>query len=163
MIKQILYRTIKLLPLLLIFTVFSCTMGGPGSGGNVPEEAREFARQVNDYRKSIGLEPLVWHQDLFEIAQSHSEDMAANDYFSHTNLDGQSPFDRLEEAGITYSTAGENIAYGYATAEEVLTGWLDSAGHKENIERAAYTHHGAGYDPDGHYWTHLFAGNPETE
>ncbi len=89
--------------------------------------------------------------------------MAANNYFSHTNLDGQNPFDRLGEAGITYSTAGENIAYGFTSAEAVLEGWLESAGHKANIENDSFTHHGVGYASGGSYWTHLFMENPEID
>lgn len=71
--------------------------------------------------------------------------MQQREFFDHTNPDGDSPFDRLATAGITYSTAGENIAYGYQTAEAVVAAWLDSPGHRANIERESFTHHGIGY------------------
>jgi len=88
------------------------------------------------------------------VAQAHSQDMVDRGFFSHTNPDGESPFDRLAEAGIAYAAAGENIAYGYSTASSVLAAWLGSSGHRANIEYAGYTHHGVGLV--GTYWTHVF-------
>jgi uncharacterized protein YkwD len=80
--------------------------------------------------------------------------MVARDFFSHTNPDGDSPWDRLSAAGISFSRAAENIAWGYTSAEAVLSGWLGSPGHRANIENCALTHHGVGL-ADWH-WTHLF-------
>lgn len=57
-------------------------------------------------------------------------------------------------AGVAYSAAGENIAYGSSTGSAVLTAWLDSSGHRANIENANFTHHGVG--KAGTYWTHVF-------
>jgi uncharacterized protein YkwD len=69
----------------------------------------------------------------------------------------------MESAGISYQSAGENIAAGYSTGASVLSGWLGSSGHKANIENANYTHHGVGYVAEGNYWTHVFARNPSTQ
>jgi len=70
--------------------------------------------------------------------------MAARGFFSHKNPDGESPFDRLRKAGITYSAAAENIAYGTPDAERVLALWLKSPPHRANIENCEYTKQGVG-------------------
>lgn len=144
---------------------------GGGSGDppdtDSPMEASELearvAELVNEHRQSIGAEPLVWLNDLGDVARAHSQDMADRGFFSHTNPDGDDPFDRMSDAGISYGWAGENIAWGYTSAEAVVQGWLDSPGHRANIENVNYTHHGIGHVAEGNYWTHLFAGNPSIE
>lgn len=113
-----------------------------------------FVEQMNAHRESVGCTALVWSSAVAAVAQAHSEDMVARDFFSHTNPDGASPFDRLATAGIAFSRAGENIAFGYPTAEAVLAGWLGSSGHRANIENCSFTEHGVGLD--GTYWTHVF-------
>jgi uncharacterized protein YkwD len=113
-----------------------------------------FVEQMNAHRRSVGCPDLVWNPAVAAVAQAHSEDMASREFFSHTNPDGASPFDRLAAADISYSAAAENIAFGYATAEAVLAAWLGSPGHRANIENCALTEHGVGLD--GTYWTHLF-------
>jgi uncharacterized protein YkwD len=88
------------------------------------------------------------------VAQAHSDDLVARDFFAHTNPDGQSPFDRLAASGVGYSSAAENIAYGYPTATAVLNGWLNSPGHRANIENCALLEHGLGLTNS--HWTHVF-------
>jgi uncharacterized protein YkwD len=102
----------------------------------------------------VGCAALRWDGPTAAVAQAHAEDMVRRDFFSHTNPDGQTPFDRLRAAGVTYMAAAENIAYGYSTGAGVLEGWLGSTGHRANIENCAYTHHGVG--KAGTHWTHLF-------
>lgn len=124
-----------------------------------PEDAAspavaEFVDLVNAHRETVGCPALAWNASVTAVAQAHSVDMMDRDYFSHTSPDGLSPFDRLAEAGIAYSGAAENIAYGYATPEAVLAAWLGSTGHKANIENCTLTEHGVGLD--GTYWTHVF-------
>jgi uncharacterized protein YkwD len=80
--------------------------------------------------------------------------MVRRDYFSHTNPEGQSPFDRLRAAGVTYTAAAENIAYGYPTAAAVLQGWRNSDGHRRNLENCEYTHHGVGLNSGK--WVEVF-------
>lgn len=133
--------------------------GGSASAGMHPA-VDEFVRLMNQHRRSIGLSALIWSDDIARVAQAHSEDMARRDYFSHTNLSGQSPFDRLGRAGIGYSSAGENIAYGNSSGSGTLQQWLNSSGHRANIENGSYTHHGVGFDPGSNMWTHVFVGNP---
>jgi uncharacterized protein YkwD len=113
-----------------------------------------FVELVNAHRQSIACPALVWNPAVAAVAQAHSEDMVARDFFSHTNPDGASPFDRLAAADIAFSSAAENIAFGYPTAEAVLAGWLGSSGHRANIENCSLTEHGVGLD--GTYWTHVF-------
>ncbi len=118
------------------------------------EEVDEFAHLVNEHRTAIGCSVLQLDESVTTVAVKHSLDMVERDYFAHTNPEGQSPFDRLEEANITYRRAGENIAAGQTSAQEVLNDWLNSSGHRANIENCVFTHHGIGLVDN--YWTHLF-------
>lgn len=122
----------------------------------VPAKASEFANLVNQHRDTKCSNSLTWNTSVFQVAQAHSQDMKDRSFFSHDNPDGKSPFDRLTDAGISYSAAAENIAKGQSTAQEVLNAWLNSSGHKTNIENCTYTEHGVGYVADGNYWTHVF-------
>lgn len=123
-------------------------------GPEINADIEEFVALVNAHRASVGCEPLAWRFDVAGVAQHHSDDMVSRAFFAHTNPDGDSPFDRLGEAGVTYSRAAENIAYGYGSAGAVLDGWLGSPGHRRNIENCALREHGIGLT-DWH-WTHLF-------
>ena len=145
-----------LIALALAVTITGCDPLGLLRQGSPGEQA--VADLVNDHRVSMGLSPLEWSGEVYVVAEAHSEDMRDRDFFAHDNPDGDSPFDRLDAAGVSYATAGENIALGYQTPEAVVQGWLDSSGHRANIERASFTHHGIGYVEDGHYWTHVFIG-----
>lgn len=131
----------------------------PPSGPTDPEVV-SFVQQMNAHRVSLGLAALVWDNRVAAVAQAHSQDMLDRGYFSHTTPEGVSPWSRLAAAGITYTTAGENIAWGYPTGSAVLNGWLGSPGHRANIENAAYSHHGVG--KAGTYWTHVFIHPPST-
>ena len=129
----------------------------PGSPG-LDTEVAQFVDLMNAHRESAGCQALSWHAGAGQVAQAHSADMVARDFFSHTNPDGESPFDRLAAAGISYGAAGENIALTQGGPSAVLSLWLGSSGHRANIERCGYTHHGVGL-VDGR-WTHLFLEDP---
>ncbi|MBB5324225.1 uncharacterized protein YkwD [Anoxybacillus tepidamans] len=88
---------------------------------------------VNAIRLRNHLPLLSWDAKIASTARKHSEDMVQNGYFSHTNLQGLSPFDRMTRDGISYRTAGENIAYGQFNAIFVHEAWMDSLGHRQNI------------------------------
>jgi uncharacterized protein YkwD len=118
------------------------------------DEVRIFTDLVNEHRKKVGCRPLVWLDQVARIAQRHSEDMAFHQFFSHTNLQGESPFERLKNAGITFRNAAENIAEGQRSAEEVMQGWLGSSGHRRNIEDCGLAQHGVGMYQNR--WTHMF-------
>lgn len=114
---------------------------------------------LNNDRAKHGLPPLVADARLTAVARRHAADMVMNNYFDHTNLHGQSPFDRLAANGITYSSAGENIAHNYSL-ESMEEGWMNSSGHRANILNNGYTHVGLGLYPreDGSiYGVQLFA------
>jgi uncharacterized protein YkwD len=145
----------------LTMLVAALIAGGGGAAARVPARARpidpevaSFVRLVNRHRISLGLSALVWDSRAAAVAQAHSRDMFHQRYFSHTSPDGRSMRERLAARGITYSRAGENIAWGQVTGSAVLTAWLRSPGHRENIENGSYTHHGVG--KAGTYWTHVF-------
>lgn len=125
----------------------------PTAGPTDPEVV-SFVNLMNAHRVSLGLDALVWDSGVAAVAQAHSQDMLDRSYFSHTTPEGLTPWDRLAAGGVTYSEAGENIAWGYGTGSAVLTAWLGSPGHKANIEHATYTRHGVG--KAGTYWTHVF-------
>jgi uncharacterized protein YkwD len=105
--------------------------------------------------------PLTADAALREASRCHSLDMAVHGYFSHTSLDGRSPWDRIADAGYTASPTGENIAAGYATPAAVVDGWMASPGHCNNIMNPNSNESGVGYafragSPYGRYWTHTF-------
>jgi uncharacterized protein YkwD len=116
--------------------------------------ARALVQLVNEHRASLGLAPLTWSAEAAAVAQAHSDDMQRRDFFSHINPDHASPFDRIRAARLRYVHAGENIAYGYDSPRELFQAWLDSPGHRKNLENPNYTQHGLG--SAGTLWTHVF-------
>ncbi|WP_312113659.1 CAP domain-containing protein [Brevibacillus reuszeri] len=88
---------------------------------------------LNVARTRANLPLLSWDEGVAAVARAHSGDMAKNNYFNHTSPTTGSPFDRLKRAGILYGYAGENIAYGQLDGIEVHIGWMNSAGHRQNL------------------------------
>ena len=84
--------------------------------------------------------------------------MLDNQYFSHDSPTYGSPFDMMRAYGIDYRTAGENIAKGQNSPEEVVNAWMNSQGHRENILSSDFTHIGIGYVEQGNIWTQQFIG-----
>ena len=109
--------------------------------------------------------PLTMNANLRLAAQLHSQDMATNNYFSHTSLDGRTFVDRIRAAGYTGSNPlGENIAAGQGSPASVVNGWMGSTGHCQNIMNGSYRAVGMGYSfragsPFGSYWTQTFGGS----
>ena len=64
----------------------------------------------------------------------------------------------IKAFGLSYRTAGENIAKGYASPQAVVNGWMNSSGHRANILNVSYTQIGIGYVAQGNYWTQMFVG-----
>ena len=118
----------------------------------------EVIRLVNEIRRQNGLGSLTPHWELSRVARYKSQDMADHGYFSNTSPTYGTPFQMIKAFGLSYRTAGENIARGYTTAQAVVNGWMNSSGHRANILNAAYTQIGVGYVPAGNYWTQLFLG-----
>lgn len=107
-------------------------------------ELEALLRRINRRRVAIGCRALVWDDRLAGVAQRHSQDMTRRGYFSHTNPDGDDPFDRLRRAGIAYRNAAENLAEGQRSAEETYRSWMGSPGHRRIMEDCVYTRAGLG-------------------
>ncbi|GGW12600.1 hypothetical protein GCM10010501_13030 [Streptomyces libani subsp. rufus] len=116
----------------------------------------EILRLVNAERGKAGCQALTLNPTLTKAAQAHSEDMAAHQNMSHTGSDGSSPGDRITRAGYTWSSYGENVAYGYGTAEQVMAAWMSSPGHRANILNCGFQEIGVGLAQPGSYWTQDF-------
>jgi uncharacterized protein YkwD len=117
-------------------------------------------RLLNAHRARLGLEALSCDLTALKVARAHSQDMCTRSYFSHYTPEGAAPWDRLRRGGGRFSAAGENIAMGYDTAQEVHQGWLGSPGHRQNIERAGWTRAAVGLVScsNGYkFWTQMFA------
>ncbi|MBV7506695.1 sporulation protein [Bacillus sp. sid0103] len=113
---------------------------------------------TNQERAKNGLPALKVDVTLSKMAHEKSRDMSANGYFSHTSPTYGSPFDMMKKYGITYRYAGENIAMGQRTPEEVVKAWMNSEGHRKNILSSNYNYIGVGYVSQGNYWTQEFIG-----
>lgn len=137
----------------------------PGQVLTIPEKnasaasyEQEVIRLVNEHRKKNGLSPLTYDWQLARVARYKSQDMKDNRYFSHTSPVYGSPFQMMKSFGISYRSAGENIARGQKTPAAVVDAWMNSPGHRKNILNPSYTHIGVGYVADGSYWTQMFVG-----
>ncbi len=137
----------------------------PGQKVEIPyfdPAVRDFERQVvwlvNDARAKNGLSALKENWELSRVARYKSQDMHDRHYFSHTSPTYGSPFTMIKNFGISYRTAGENIAQGYSTPQAVFNGWMNSSGHRANILNGGFTQIGVGYVKDGNYWTQMFIG-----
>lgn len=126
---------------------------------DVKTQENEVIRLVNIERSKVGLGPLKAHWELSRVARYKSADMANKNYFSHISPTYGSPFFMMENFGMRFSAGGENIAKGQRTPQEVMTGWMNSPGHKANILSANFTHIGVGLARDKNgvpYWTQMF-------
>lgn len=119
---------------------------------------KKVAELVNQERAKQGLKPLTLDTKLSDVARAKSQDMKDKNYFSHTSPTYGSPFDMMKKFGITYRAAGENIAKGQRTPEEVMNAWMNSDGHRKNILSPNFTHIGVGYVASGNIWTQMFIG-----
>lgn len=133
----------------------------PGQKINVPTNAsqdveQEVIRLVNVERTKVGLPALKYDWELARVAEHKSQDMHDKKYFDHNSPTYGSPFTMMKNYGIKYTAAGENIAKGQTTAEQVVNAWMNSEGHRANILNKNFTHIGVGYVADGHYWTQMF-------
>ncbi|QHY98422.1 Cysteine-rich secretory protein family protein [Streptomyces sp. S4.7] len=111
----------------------------------------EVLALVNEERAKAGCQPLRADKALSGLAEAFSKDMADRGFFDHTDPDGDTPWDRADQAGIT-NLGGENIARGQADAQAVMASWMASEGHRENILNCDYKTIGIG--------THLAGGGP---
>lgn len=125
----------------------------PLPDSSVTTNEEQVVALVNQARASNGLPPVTANWELSRVARYKSQDMADRGYFSHTSPTYGTPFEMLKSFGISYRSAGENIAMGYSTPAAVMKGWMNSPGHRANILGASYTQIGIGYVANGNYWT----------
>ena len=137
----------------------------PGQVLNIPQVSdtvlnyeSEVIRLVNEIRAENGLKTLSANWELSRVARYKSEDMVRSHYFSHTSPTYGTPFQMIKAFGLSYRSAGENIAYGQGTPAAVVEAWMNSSGHRANILNASYTQIGVGYCASGNYWTQMFIG-----
>lgn len=122
---------------------------------------KKVVELVNAERSKNGLKPLTMNTELSKVATVKSQDMAKNNYFDHNSPTYGSPFDMMKKFGISYKTAGENIAMGQTSPEQVMQGWMNSPGHRANILKASFTQIGVGVAKNSSgrlYWTQQFIG-----
>jgi uncharacterized protein YkwD len=129
----------------------SAPAAAPASGA-----VARVVQLVNAERSKVGCSPVTVNAKLTKAAEAHSKDMASHSNMSHTGSDGSNPGDRITRAGYTWSTYGENVAYGYDTPESVMAGWMASPGHKENILNCAFKEIGVALAQPNSYWTQDF-------
>jgi len=187
-IKTTLYMHFAILTVYSLLLLTACGGGGSGDGnvtapgssvippevGNDPDPGvadirDEFLAAVNQARSVDQIcgttpyghaAPVSWSENLALAAYLHSEDMALNNFFSHTGSDGSSAGQRISRQGYPWRTYGENIAVGYPTVPSVIQGWLGSEGHCRNLMDPVFTEIGAGYaigpfggNPAARFWT----------
>ena len=118
--------------------------------------ASQVAALVNAERAKYGLSALTMDTKVQQAALVRAKETAQS--FSHTRPNGSSFSTALTEAGVSYRTAGENIAYGQTTPQQVMNAWMNSSGHRANILNANYTTIGVGYTVINGtaYWAQLF-------
>ncbi|RKD25917.1 hypothetical protein BEP19_03025 [Ammoniphilus oxalaticus] len=127
--------------------------------GPIQQFEEEVIALTNLERVKAGLPALKVNQELGRVARVKSQEMIDLRYFDHQSPTYGSPFEMMESFGISYTYAGENIAAGQQTAEEVVNGWMNSPGHRANIMNANYTQIGVGLAKGGSYgfyWTQQF-------
>ena len=129
----------------------------PETDGSQDAFANQVVKLVNEERAKAGLSPLTVNSKAANAAQTRAREIEKS--FSHTRPDGSSFNTALTEAGVSFRGAGENIAYGQTTPQQVMEGWMNSSGHRANILNANYTSIGVGHYKNGagvDYWTQLF-------
>lgn len=112
---------------------------------------------TNNYRSLVGVSSLTLDSSLVEAASIRAKELS--DSFSHTRPKGSSCFTVLSELGISYGTAGENIAAGYSSPQSVMEGWRSSSGHYQNIISSKFKKIGIGVNiiNNQYYWVQIFS------
>src|SRR5690242_21045623 len=158
-------RKIALLTLMLIALAQVAAGGVVARAATLDSGESDLLSQVNSFRASRGLSTLMVSDSLTVAAKWMATDMAVNNYFSHTSLDGRSPTQRMADAGYpAFSTwAGEDLAAGYTSAAQVLQGWINSPAHLAVLTNPAYRAIGIGRayssaSAYGWYWDADFGG-----
>ncbi|MFJ6383972.1 CAP domain-containing protein [Kitasatospora sp. NPDC092039] len=135
------------------------TAAPPAGGGASPSYAQQVVDLVNVERSKAGCGPVSAEPRLASAAQSHSDDMADRGYFDHASPEGNHADHRIEAAGYSWSTWGENIARGQKDPAAVMVSWMNSPGHRANILNCSFKQLGVGVrtGTNGPWWTQVFA------
>lgn len=112
---------------------------------------------TNNYRSLVGVPSLTLDSSLVTAASIRAKEIS--DSFSHTRPNGSSCFTVLSELGMSYGTAGENIAAGYSSSQSVMEGWRSSSGHYQNIISSKFKKIGIGVNiiNNQYYWVQIFS------
>ena len=165
----IIYNNFTMVPLRAVAEAASAEVDWDGESRTVtitsPEsEFEDWAQRVleltNAEREKNGIDPLEWDDSLAELGEAHCKDMIDRNFFAHDNPDGETPFDRMKKAGISYRAAGENIAAGHYSPEAAVEAWMNSPGHRQNILNSEFKVLGVGVAKGGEYgiyWAQEFA------
>lgn len=164
-----------LVALLLVIELSGCTIvmppqttstpASPDPATSVAADLQLVAKLINEHRKEIGCPVLLWNETVAKVAQAHSDDMVRRNFFSHDNPEGLNAGKRLDRAEVRWVRVAENIAAGQRTPREVYNSWMNSPGHRANIENCALREHGLGltrgtaslpYGTIMYAWTHDF-------
>ena len=158
-------RKVALLALMLVAFAELAGGGIVARAATLDSGENDLLAQVNSFRAARGLSTLVVSDSLTMAAKWMATDMSVQNYFAHTSLDGRSPTQRMADAGYpAFSTwAGEDLAAGYASAAEVLQGWINSPAHLAVLTNPAYRAIGIGRSYStgsqfGWYWDADFGG-----
>lgn len=129
------------------------------SDGHDDSYAMDVIYIVNEERRKRGYSELTVNDSLMEAASVRAEELVEK--FAHTRPDNTSCFTAVKETGITYTSVGENIAYGQPSPQDVMNTWMNSSGHKKNILKSSFDEIGVGcYVYNGTcYWVQLFIGS----
>jgi len=145
---------------LAALVVFSTSLFGSSAAAqcvtpeNVNEMATEIAAGLNQSRRANGEAPLRFNRQLGRAAMRHACDMLANDFFDHRGSDGSNSQARVTTVGYNACIVAENIAWGYPRPEQIITGWMNSPGHRRNMLHPRIEEFGVGITmgPRGPYW-----------
>lgn len=126
-----------------ITPITSTTNNNANTSTRIGQDEQTILNLVNKARKEAGLNELKTDSEIMRVAEIKAQDMEDNNYFSHTSPTYGSPFDMLKSFGVSYKSAGENIA-GHSNATKAFEAWMDSPGHKANILNSSYNYTGIG-------------------
>ena len=131
----------------------SCTLPANASGF-----IQDVGRALNQERARFGLPPLRQNRMVSQAAATHACDMQRNGFFGHQGSDGTTAFERVKRLGTSPCRVAENVAFGYANAQIVVQGWMDSPGHRRNMLQADVSEFGVGVAeaPGGPYAVLVF-------
>lgn len=138
---------------LLAISILILSLLRPWSGTNQHDvlaystdiSAASLLRSTNNQRVNYQESPLSINKKLAAAAQAKANDMVKRDYWSHTSPDGREPWAFVSNKGYNYEHAGENLAYGFLTSQDVVAGWMNSQSHRENVLNSNYSEVGFGY------------------